>query len=365
MGKAAEANRREMMTHSTLTVPAGRVAQLERIVETLLAVQRVVLTTHVNADGDGAGSQCAMASWLRAHEVEPIIINPTPFPEMFRFLVPPGVAVHDAGSTAAGEAIEGAELLLVLDTGEPKRIGRMAAAASGRRIVVLDHHVGSETAFGGVVLQDASACATGELVFDLFCVHGWQQPWPAPACEAVYTALVTDTGSFRFANTTPRAHAVAGALIAQGVEPEQMYRRIFGTVPLRRIQLLRHALEHLDVDEAWPLSWITLQHGVFNELGATSDDLEGLVEHARSIEGTEVAILFREVQDGSTKVSLRSNGAIDVNAIARTFGGGGHVKASGAVIGAPLDKAQPRVLQAVRDALQHAGLTFRSSRDGA
>jgi bifunctional oligoribonuclease and PAP phosphatase NrnA len=350
-----------MMEHAVLDVPAARIAPLERIAARLLAARRVVLTTHVNADGDGAGSECAMACWLAAHDVEPVVINPTAFPDTFRFLLPAGVAVHDAGSAAARDALAGADVLLVLDTSEPKRIGRLAQAAKGRDVVILDHHVASTTSLDGLVLQDSTACATGELVFDLFRVHGWPLPWPSPACEAVYTAIVTDTGSFRFSNATPRAHAIAGALIAEGVDPERMYRRIFGTVPLRRVELLRHALDHLEVDAQWPVSWITIAFGVFDGLDATSDDLEGVIEHARTIEGTEVAVLFREVQDGSTKISLRSNGAIDVNAIARAFGGGGHVKAAGAVVGEPVAKAKPRVLQAVRDALRQAGLTFRGA----
>jgi bifunctional oligoribonuclease and PAP phosphatase NrnA len=350
-----------MIGEDVLRVPEPRRAALAGIADTLLGAERVVLTTHVNADGDGAGSQAAVASWLAAHDVRCAIVNPTPYPELFRFLVPAGVGVHLAGTTAARAELERAGVLLVLDTGEPGRIGRVAGALNGRRVVVIDHHVASGNGINGLVLQDPAACATGELVFDLFCEHGWTAPWPRSAREAVYTAIVTDTGSFRYSNTTPRAHAIAGSLIAQGVDPERMYRLIFGTVPLRRIELVRSALDHLEADPRWPVSWITVGYRIVDEVEATAEDLEGLVEYARSIEGTEVAILFRELQDGSTKVSLRSNGAIDVNAIARELGGGGHVKASGAVIGEPMQAAQARVLQAVRDALAQAGLTFRGA----
>ncbi|MGH7444121.1 MAG: DHH family phosphoesterase, partial [Longimicrobiales bacterium] len=137
--------------------------------------------------------------------------------------------------------------------------------------------------------------------------------------------------------------------------PEDMYRRVYATVPLRRIALLRHALERLEVDEALPITWISIERGVMEALGCGPDDLEGVVEHARSIEGTEVALLFRATSDGGTKVSLRSSGAVDVNAIARRFGGGGHAKASGAVLGKPLPEGRDAVLDAVRAAVRERG----------
>jgi phosphoesterase RecJ-like protein len=131
-----------------------------------------------------------------------------------------------------------------------------------------------------------------------------------------------------------------------------MYRRLYGTVPLRRIQLLRAALDNLEVDPELPLSWLSVTRAAMQDSNATSEDLEGLVEYARSIEGTELAILFRETNDGATKISFRSNGDVDVNALARQFGGGGHVKAAGALVGEPLETARARALEAARHAIR-------------
>ena len=242
----------------------------------------------------------------------------------------------------------------MLDTGEPSRIGRVAAATRPVPVAVVDHHLPSAGRFEGEVFQDAEACATGELVHDLLVVAGLPAPWPAPIPEALYTAILTDTGSFRFSNTTPRTHAVAGGLLAQGVDPEEVFRRIYATVPLRRLHLLRHALERLEVDADLPITWISIDRGAMEELGADGDDLEGVVDHARSVEGTEVALLFRPTEGDGTKVSLRSSGSVDVNAIAREFGGGGHRKASGALMGSPLEVARARVLDAVRNAVRSA-----------
>lgn len=348
-----------MIPHA-LEVPAHRREGLRALLAAIEPLQRVVLTTHVNADGDGAGSQAAIAAWLNALGKRVHIANPTPFPTLYQHLLETPDLLRDPAHPQTARTIREADALFVLDTSEPRRVGRVAGAAAGRTVLVLDHHVVPERGFEGVIVQDPGACATGELVYDLLCTAGWERPWPAAASHGIYTALVTDTGSFRFANTTRRAHELAGDLIEQGVDPEREYRRIFATVPLRRVQLLRHALDNLEVDAQFPLTWISIDRGVMEELGATVEDLEGLVEHARSIEGTEVALLFRSTIDGGTKVSLRSAGDVDVNAIAREFGGGGHVKASGAVLPEPLPRARERVLAAARTALAAGGLAFRS-----
>jgi bifunctional oligoribonuclease and PAP phosphatase NrnA len=332
-------------------VPENRRATLTRIADGLRRGQNIVLSTHVNADGDGAGCEAAVAAWLTQEGKTVSIVNPTPFPDSYRFLITQPEWIVDLNDAASAAVLKQADTLLVLDTGEPKRIGKVAGLLTGKSVYVLDHHPPSQPGFQGVQLLDPGACATGELVYDLFLQVGLKEPWPEACREGVYTAIVTDTGSFRFSNTTPRAHALVGDLIRRGVDPELAYRRLFGTVPLRRIELLRQALASLEVDPDYPITSVSISREILDNTGATADDLEGLVEHARSIAGTEVALLFRETSDGGTKVSLRSNGELDVNAIARNFGGGGHIKASGAVVAAPLEATRSRVIAATREAL--------------
>lgn len=344
-------------------VPAHRREGLRAILEALGHAERIALTTHVNADGDGTGCEAALASWLRGIGKSVHIVNPTPFPPLYQHLLEDADIVRDPAQPETAAVLRAADTLFVVDTSEPKRIGRVAPALRSARVLLLDHHIQQEDGIRGVAVQDTSACATGELVYDLLEVAGLPRPWPHAVCEGIYTAIVTDTGSFRFSNTHRRAHEIAGDLIEQGIDPEQVYRRIYATVPVRRVQLLRYALDHLDVHEPWPLTSITIERGVTEQLGTNADDLEGLVEHARSVEGTEVALLFRETSDGSTKVSLRSSGRIDVNAIARRFGGGGHIKASGALLPARLEPAREQVVTAVTDALRAADLAFRVTRE--
>lgn len=351
------------MNTNILAVPEQRLPRLREILARLLAADRIVLTTHVNADGDGTGSENAVAMWLSGLGKTVHIVNPTPYPSLYAHLVADPEWIRDPSDSRISSDIARADLVLVLDTSEPKRIGRVAAAVSGKSIAVIDHHVPPETGFDALIMEDASACATGELVFDLLTVAGLERPWNATIINSIYTAIVTDTGSFRFSNSTNRAHAIAGDLIEQGVDPEAVYRILYATVPLKRIHLLRHALDHLEKDPDYPLTWISVDRKTMDDFDATSDDLEGLIEHARSIEGTEVAVLFRETADGATKISLRSAADIDVNVIAREFGGGGHVKAAGALIPDRLVNVRPLVLEAVRRALREGQHHFRTAQE--
>jgi bifunctional oligoribonuclease and PAP phosphatase NrnA len=342
-------------------IPQQRLDPLTRVAQALAPARRVVLTTHVNADGDGVGCQIALAAWLTRLGRTVRIVNPTPFPAMFRYLVGEHPWVADVGTREATAALAGADLAVVVDTCEPKRLGRLARTLASRPLVVIDHHQPVADALTGIVLADPTAAATGELVYDLLVMMGEDaEPWPDETVQGLYLAILTDTGSFRFSNTTPRIHAIAADLLARGVDPEAVYRRVYATMTTSRVRLLRDALHHLEQDPDLPISWISVPAEIMERSGATSDDLEGLIEHARSLEGTEVALLFRELEPRSTKVSFRSNGRADVNRVARLFGGGGHVKAAGALVGEPLVRTRERVLEAVREQLR----SLRASDDG-
>lgn len=333
-----------------LQVPRERRDALLEVLPILDAAGDIALTTHVNADGDGAGSQTALAAWLTGRGKRVILANPTPYPDRYRYLLPPGVEVCDPGPEQDGR-LRAVDLLVILDTGEPGRIGRVAKAMREGAVVVLDHHPPSPASIPGPGVRDPSACATGEIVYDLLVLAD-PGDWDEHVLEGIYAAIETDTGSFRFSNTTPRTHAIAADLLRRGVDPEQVYRRLHATVPLKRMAILRMALNNLETDDEYPITWITIPREATHEMEASADDLDGVAEYARNVEGTEVALLFRETLDGATKVSFRSNGVVDVNAIARQFGGGGHIKASGAVIGGPVAAARPRVLEATRQAVR-------------
>jgi bifunctional oligoribonuclease and PAP phosphatase NrnA len=336
-----------------LEIPETRRQRLLEVLARLRAARRVVLTTHVNADGDGTGSQTAIAAWLERRGQTATIVNPTPYPALFRFLLHRDDLVADAGTPGAEKALSEADLVLVLDTSEAGRLGPLASYVSPDRAVVVDHHPPGPDTVGTLAVQDATAAATGELVFDLLALSG--EEWGAAEALSMYVAIVTDTGSFRFANTSPRVHAVTAELLRAGVDPEDVYRKLFATSPLNRLELLREALGTLEVEEDSGLSWMVISDRTARETGAAGEDFDGLIEHARSIEGTEVAILFRELPSGETKISFRSNGRADVNRIARAFGGGGHVKAAGALVRGGPEAILRDVLSASRDEIAGKG----------
>jgi phosphoesterase RecJ-like protein len=304
----------------------------------------------VNADGDGAGSQVAVASWLRALGAQAWIVNPTPFPDMFRFMVPDSSWIVHAGSSRAKEICAQADLAVVLDTGEVHRIGRVKGLIDDRTTVIVDHHPPGDRPLGGISFRDPSASATGEMVYDLMQLSGG--PWPMEALIGLYVAILTDTGNFRFSNSTPGAHRVVADLIERGVDPEEMYEHVYGASPIRRFRLLEAALATLDSDEDHGVAWMQVPRKAYVDLGAEPDDLEGLVDYPRSVDGVEVGLLFRQTEKGDTKVSFRSNGEVDVNALARRFDGGGHVKASGALLKGPPEKVVTRVVDATREAVR-------------
>ena len=331
-----------------LAVPAARRDAIHRIAVELTAGRKVALSTHVNSDGDGCGSETAFARLLAQRGVDVRIVNPTPWPSMFGFLL--GTDIRERSEEGAA-ALKGIDALVVMDISDVARLGALAETVRSLRVpkLVIDHHIASDEPAGDVVFADTTACATGELVFDFARELGLEIDERTAA--SLYTALLTDTGGFRFSNTTPRCHAIAGQLLAGGVDPEEMYRRVYASVPVGRLRMLRDALGTLEVDPDLGLAWLSVGADAMEKYGLRSEDLDGVVEHARSIEGTRLALFFRDLGYGKVKVSFRSTGEVDVNRFARTFGGGGHARASGALIPGKLADVQQKVIEEARSYL--------------
>ena len=334
-----------MLSIDPLAVDPARAAAIAPLAAELRPGRRVALSTHINADGDGCGSETALVRLLAQRGVEAWIVNPTPWPAMFEFLL--GDDVRDRSAEGAA-ALREADVLMVVDISDVKRLGSLADAVRGLQVpkLVVDHHVATDEPAGSLVFADTAACATGELVYDMAVALGLGIT--EPVARSLYAAILTDTGGFRFSNTTPRAHTVAARLLAAGVDPEAMYRRVYASVPLGKLQLLRDALDTLAVDEALGLAWISVPAGALEHHQLKGEDLDGLVEHPRSIIGTRLALFFRDLGHGKVKVSFRSTGDVDVNAFARRFGGGGHARASGALISGRLDDVRARVVAEAR-----------------
>jgi phosphoesterase RecJ-like protein len=341
-----------------ITLAPDRVAAAHAFAEVLAPGQRVCLTTHVNPDGDGLGSEAGLVHLLRSRGVDAVITNPTATPPRFGFLFEdlPGV-------DRTGEAIKElrrCDLIIVLDISDFGRLGMLGETVRARGVPVacVDHHVSIGSLPPGPRYLDADAAATGELIFELALANSWTVS--QEAARGLYVAILTDTGGFRFSNTRPRTLRVAAELLETGVDPEEIYLEVYARAPEGRPRLFAEALQTLVVEPQHSLAWLTVPPGAIERLGVSSDDLDGVVEFARSIEGVRMALLFREVSKGRVKVSLRSVGNVDVAAFAKEFGGGGHTKAAGLALPGTLADVQATVLGAARAYLGRDGRDRRS-----
>jgi len=308
--------------------------------------QRVCLTTHVNPDGDGLGSEVGLAHLLRAKGCEVKVTNPSPTPERYNFLF------HDLPdvdrSDAAVKELRKSDLIVVLDISDLGRLGMLGGLVRDRGVPVacIDHHVSPGLLPPGPRYVNPEASATGELVYEIAAANGWKLT--ALAARALYVAILTDTGAFRFSNTRPHVLRVAASLLEVGLDPEQIYLDVYANAPEGRARLLAESLQTMVVEREYGLAWVTVPPGAMERHGATPDDLDGIVEFPRSIAGVRMALLFREIAAGRVKVSLRSVGDVDVAAFARPFGGGGHTKASGLSVEGSMAEVQSRVLAEAR-----------------
>ena len=332
-----------------VSVPQQRRESIERLAQELRAGRSVAISTHINADGDGCGSETALARLLGQMGIRSKIVNPTPWPDMYKFLL--GDDVRDASDMGA-KGLKDADVLVVLDISDVKRLGVLAEAVRKLTIpkLVIDHHLPSDEPPSQLMVADTAACATGELIYDFATVLGLEVT--PDIARGLYIALLTDTGGFRFSNTTARCLSIAGQLIASGVEPEEMYGRLYASMPVGRLHLLRDALATLEVDPEYGISWISVAAGAAEQYGLRSEDLEGIAEHPRSIGGTRLAIFFRDLGHDKVKVSFRSTGDVDVNKFAKQFAGGGHARAAGALIEGNLEVVRRKVVAAAREFLR-------------
>ena len=335
-------------TDEASDVATLRATEIRDLAKLLRPGMKVALSTHINADGDGCGSEVGMAHLLMQLGLRVRIVNPTPWPSMYQFLLQDGI--EDASARGAA-ALSDIDVLLVLDINDLRRLGGLADAVRALKIPigVIDHHVAGDEPVGSVCFTDTTACATGELVYDFASALGLKIT--PEAAQALYCAVLTDTGGFRFSNTSPRCHTVAAALLAAGVDAEEMYRRIYAQVSLGRLRLLRDALGTLEVDPDYPLAWISVEADALERYGVTNEELDGIVEHPRSIAGTQLALFFRDLGHGKVKISFRSTGSVDVSQFARKYGGGGHARASGALLTGTMQEVQSRVLADAREYL--------------
>ena len=301
------------------------------------SARRVVLTTHRSPDGDGVGSEVGLARMLSAGGADVRIINVDPLPRLLAFLED-SFRIETYDPQAHDPVIDDAELIVMLDNSVVARMGRMESAV--RRATApkacIDHHPEPEE-FWDPSLVDVGACCTGELIHALAAELGGRLD--PPAAEALYTALVSDTGRFRFANTSSRAFGMAAALVDLGAEPARVYAYLEEQHSEGFLRMYGEVLAGMEVRCAGRLLLLRIPLAMIERHGAEGEDLSEIINQSLGHRESRLAVLFRELADGQTKISLRSKGSRDVNRLARRHGGGGHRNASGIVLPVSLDAA--------------------------
>ncbi len=303
-----------------------------------------LVVNHVNPDGDATGSLLAVGHMLKALGKKFTLANEGPTPEKFKF-IPLSEGILDLSGQKLDRTFD---RVIALDCGDFHRVGTVAEYFSeGFKLLNIDHHPTNDS-FGAVNLVRTDACATAEILYDL--VKDMQIPLHKDLATSLYMGLLTDTGGFRYSNTTAEVMHKAADLLRYEVSPGEVAERCLETITVSYLRLLREVLPTLAMDFNNRAAYLTITLEAMEASQANREDMEGIVNYARNIEGVEVGVLFKQVDSDIVKVSMRSNRTVDVAAIAKELGGGGHAKASGCTVKGSLEE----VTQVVREKLNQA-----------
>ena len=307
-----------------------------------------VVTSHINPDGDAIGSEMGLTHFLRQIGKKVIVMNSTETPEVLRFLAPDD-EIRVYGEPGTQPLLDTVDACIIVDVNNWEQLGNIGRGLQARSLprACIDHHQGSTVGFADYTVTDTTAAATGILIYELVRAHG--ATLSQEIADALYAAVITDTGTFRFSNTDARAFRVAADLVDAGVIPTQMHRKVFGSKSWGAGRLLGPVLSTLESDMGGKLAIFSATLEMVANAGATYDDMDGFVDLVRAIKGVELVLFFKETEEGDIKVSLRSNGRVDAHAIAKQFGGGGHTMASGMRVPGPLPRAVDTVVSICRN----------------
>jgi phosphoesterase RecJ-like protein len=319
--------------------------QLQEAARFIQENERFLVVSHVNPDGDAIGSTCAIGSLLKKLNKSYVLLNDGYVPGKFH-IVPLSDEIVDFSKKGIEESFQS---IIAVDAADFERIGEVRHHfAENYQLLNIDHHP-TNNGYGQYTLIRDDAAATAEVIFDL--VQEMEIALDKELGTCLYTGLMTDTGGFRYSNTTPHIMKIASRLLEVGVEASLLSERLLETISLGHVQLLKKCLHSLEFAGEGKVAWMTITANDLKGLDAESSESDGLVNYPRNIEGVEVGLLFKESADQKVKVSFRSKD-IDVAAIAQCFQGGGHVKASGCTFDGSLKDAQEQVIRKVLDALR-------------
>ena len=304
-------------------------------IELLKKGESFLIASHFNPDGDGIGSTLAMGAFIERIGKRAVLYNRDRLLSSLAFL---------PGSEKIVSSIDPAakfDMTIMVDCAQQKRISDEFASFAGKgRVACIDHHL-LEAPEADSTLVDKDAASTGEVVLRLLRRARMEITPDVATC--IYTTLVVDTGFFRYSNTNESIFALASELVSEGASPWLVAKHLEESYPLSRMRLLGRSLSSLELRHGGRYATMDVTQAMLGETGAAIEHSDEFAVYPRAIEGVEVSALFREIEPGRVKVSLRSKDTIDVAAIARGFGGGGHARAAGLMIKAPLVEAKARL----------------------
>ncbi len=312
---------------------------LQKITDTINRYGRFLITAHIRIDGDAIGSELALYHMLRGMGKEAVVYNQDETPSNYHFL--PGIesVIREL------PPVEEFDCVFILDCSDLNRVGDEAGKIATAAIIInIDHHV-SNGGFSQIRLIDPQASSTGELLYRLAVHMGAAISGDVATC--LYTSLLTDTGCFRYGSTKKETLVAAGNLVERGAEPQWISENLFENNPLPKITLLAKALETLSLDGGGRIGSLVVSQQALKDAGALPEHTEGFVDLPRTIRDVEISILFNELADNRYKISLRSKGRVNVERVARAFGGGGHVNAAACMIEGELPAVKSRILQVI------------------
>jgi bifunctional oligoribonuclease and PAP phosphatase NrnA len=305
--------------------------------------KRFILTSHVNPDGDGLGSEVALAHYLELRDKQVSILNCSATPENYLFLhqLHP---ILQFDPSHHENIIEDAEVIILLDANDPNRLPAMKPFIMRSHAVkiCIDHHP-EPGEFADLYLLDEQSPATGEIIYNFISMAGGTID--RVTATALYTAIMTDTGSFRYQKTDSEVHTIVAHLLQAGADPIVIYEQVYERTSAKRMRLLGIALANMQTLYDGKLAYIVLTHEMFETTGTIEEDTDAFVPYTLTIDGVQIGLMFSEI-DNIVKVNFRSKGDIAINELAKEFGGNGHKNAAGARISnARLDETVSLVLK--------------------
>ena len=314
--------------------------ELRQIVDTICSKQHFVVSSHARPDGDSIGSELALAFALRALGKHAVVVNKDPAP-------PPLKAFPGVSEIQVIDSVEEAfDAAIILECGDLQRTG--VSGLDQSLLINIDHHPGN-SGYGHLNWFDPSAAACGEMVFDLVGALG--VPLTREIATHVYLAILTDTGSFHYSSISPRTFEICREALEAGVDPVLVARNVYDSNSMGRLKLFGAVLSAMQIDSSGRIAIVYVDHEMTRQAGGTYEDTEGLVNLPLTVREIQAVVFFKQTEGDEYLVSMRSKGEIDIGAVAKEFGGGGHKNAAGCTVSGAVDALQKLFIDKIERAI--------------